>query len=49
MVEPDLIDDVPTTLPLSSAALFMPFLPISRAGWVAIETRLMRTFLPPPS
>jgi hypothetical protein len=34
---------------LSSAALFMPFLPISTAGWDDIDTMLMRTLLPPPS
>src|SRR5882757_4123902 len=46
MVEPDLTDDVPTTLPLSSAGLLRPFLPTTTPGCTPMETSERCT--PPP-
>src|SRR5882757_2372867 len=49
MVEPDLIDEVPTTLPLSSLALLRPFLPTTTPGWMPMETSDRWVPLPPDS
>src|SRR5262245_42578689 len=46
MVEPDLIEEVPTTLPFNSLALARPFFATTTPGWIPIETSDRCT--PPP-
>src|SRR5437773_8928421 len=46
MVEPDLIEDVPTTLPLNSAASSRHFLATTTPGWIPIEMSDRCTPLP---
>ena len=48
-VEPELIDEVPIVLPLSSPASLRPLRPISTAGWPDIDTMPSLAPLPPCS